>query len=47
MGRDSHDVNLRERYELFLLDDGQKKVTWKSDTRLSPAYLPPTRLRVH
>jgi len=27
-------TNAPERYELFLLDDGQKKVTWKSDTRV-------------
>jgi DNA-directed RNA polymerase II subunit RPB11 len=42
MGRESHDANLRERYELFLLDDGQKKVTWKSDTRMYLLDNPPS-----
>ena len=37
------DFDGERRFELFLLDDGQKKVEWKDETRKSPCIpiLPP------
>jgi hypothetical protein len=34
------DTNRQNRHELFLLDDGQEKVTWEWDTRKSSPLHP-------
>ena len=35
----THETNVPERFELFLLGDGEKKVTEEIDTRKCPAPL--------